>query len=333
MKNNYYLAIVSNLKIGNEELDAAKITDILFEENIWLFDKETPNIDSLRKGDRLLIYGAVKGRNCVLGRLTIKTVPQEQRRPYVGLVNELSKNLSLISDITSKVKWEEPKPLGILAPDLKKYEKKKLASHGLSPDLKPLSQPLFERIVKAGEGPFSYDKTKKIPADTGANPEDEVKEKSVEKTLAALELAEWFERVFIHELPERQSELTDMMKKIKQISKLEEQLSTYRLTVQEHKQTVRKLKQENRQLKDEFDSLHLSFTQQKRQWEEQERLHERKIHQLVLERNKHLEEIKSLQLKTAKREKELKEATNIKQNLHEIASLLQAESVKRTQIS
>jgi len=65
-------------------------------------------------------------------------------------------------------------------------------------------------------------------------------------------------------------------------------------------------------LKDEFDSLHLSFTQQKRQWEEQERLHERKIHQLVLERNKHLEEIKSLQLKTAKREKELKEATNIK---------------------
>jgi|AntRauTorckE6833_2_1112554.scaffolds.fasta_scaffold19144_3 predicted RNA-binding protein len=72
----YLINIINDLYIGGKNYDANKIKELLFNKKIWVFNSNTPFINKLKKGDKVILYLAGKGRRKFVAKYELSSSPK-----------------------------------------------------------------------------------------------------------------------------------------------------------------------------------------------------------------------------------------------------------------
>lgn len=247
MTSAYYLAIITSLEIDGGEITATDILKAFFAEGVWLFPEKTPSVKTLKKGDKILVYGPYKNQNCVLGQFTLKTKPQEQEKPFANIKRQLSNQFSFSSEISDPVIWDNPRPLGELVPELAVFDNPKYATFYFSSTLRQLAKGEFEKIIRA-EGTFAETIQQAVETSDAHSPSDVVVSPEFDEQSynIALETAQWFQELISPELAEKAESLKYVAEQLTQIPLFRRELETLCSITQAQRKTMAVLQQEMR---------------------------------------------------------------------------------------
>ncbi len=322
MTSAYYLAIITSLEIDGGEITAIDILKAFFAEGVWLFPEKTPSVKSLKKGDKILVYGPYKNQNCVLGQFTLKTKPQEQERPFANIKRQLSNQFSFSSEISDSVIWDTPRPLGELVPELAVFDNPKYATFYLSSTLRPLAKEEFEKIIRA-EGTFAETIQRVVEPSDAHPPSDVVSPEFDEQSYnIALETAQWFQELISPELAEKAESLKDVTEQLTQIPLFRRELETLRSITQAQSRTVAVLQQEMRVKNETLEQIQKELEERNQMLITMRTTFDAERESFKSERKNLFAEIEALQSKLTESENRLEQIGTVKKALQCIIGLL-----------
>ena len=106
----YYIFFINNIELGERVWNAEEIMNFLFENNLWVFSSNAPNLRYLAEGDRVVVYLAGKGNRFFAADFTITCKPYEVK-PEANEPEWLAM-FPIRIDIKNINLWAEKIPIG-----------------------------------------------------------------------------------------------------------------------------------------------------------------------------------------------------------------------------